>query len=737
MVAIRQSHTQLAGQDHKSFDPEQWFDVIQLSEDEREQIRPVLQWCLETAKDVPQLVEKGCEMVEILAELSMDPDSLITALIFPIFIEKLVKDELLEKRFGKDIFVLLTGVDKMDAITDIQSGSTNRSELHVDNIRRMLMAMVEDVRSIVIKLAERICNLRLVKNAAEEEKVLAAKETASVFAPLANRLGIGQLKWEMEDLSFRYLHPKDYKAIAGMLDNKRLEREQYMVDFVSDAQAKLAELEIEAEVDGRPKHIYSIYKKMDKKHYQFDQLYDIRAVRIIANKIQDCYGALGVIHTNWQHLSSEFSDYIATPKRNGYQSIHTVIFGPENKTIEVQIRTAQMHQDAELGVAAHWKYKAGALPSRSSGYDEKMDWLRKLLQWQEEVADNVDITEELKHQVIEDRVYVFTPKGDIFDLPVGSTPLDFAYYIHSMVGHRCIGAKVFGRIVPFTYELKTGDKVEILTSKQPNPSRDWLNPNLGFVKSPRARAKVHHWFKQLDKEKHGQSGKESLEAELAKLNLTLKDAEPAIERFNVHNMEDLLSAIGGGDVRINQVVNFVQGLFKKEEEPQIDPRLKQRAPSSQRKEANKTGQVLIQGVGNLMSHMAKCCQPVVGDLIYGYITKGRGIAIHREDCEQFKHLKEEAPARVIETEWEENYIGGYSLGIRVIGSDSRNLMKSVTSVLANAKITVLNMKSHQDNKRGLTLIDLDIEIFNMDDLTNILTKLAQVESVIEAKRLSN
>ncbi len=734
MVAIRQSHKQKSDETDTSLSPSQWLEL--LAPENQASLEPVLNWCVTIAQDRPELVQKGCEMVEILEELNMDSESLNTALLFPIFIEKLVKHEEIEKRFGKDILVLLIGVDKMDAITNIQEGSKNRSELHVDNIRRMLMAMVEDVRSIVIKLAERIVNLRVMKNAAEEDKVLVAKETAKVFAPLANRLGIGQLKWEMEDLSFRYLHPQTYKAIASQLEDKRLEREQYMIDFVESVEGLLKEQNICAEVDGRPKHIYSIWKKMSKKNYHFDQLYDIRAVRVITQTMEECYAALGVIHTHWQHLASEFSDYIATPKRNGYQSIHTVIFGPQGKTIEVQIRTEQMHQDAELGVAAHWKYKEGALPSRSSGYDEKMDWLRKLLQWQEEVADSVDITEELKHQVIEDRVYVFTPKGDIFDLPVGSTPLDFAYYIHSMVGHRCIGAKVFGRIVPFTYKLKTGDKVEILTAKEPNPSRDWLNPNMGFIKSPRARAKVLHYFKQLDREKHLDQGKQILDAELSRLAMTLKDAEPAIAKFNLNSFEELQVAIGSGDVRQTQLGNFLQSLLKKEtpSTEQIDPRLKQKTtPSST---ANK-GQVVIQGVGNLMSHMAKCCHPVAGDFIYGFITKGRGIAIHREDCEQFKRLREESPARVIDAEWEESYSGAYALGIRVIGQERANLLKDLTAVLANAKITMLHMNNHRDKKRQLAIFDMDIEIFNMDSLTAILQKLSQVEGVLDAKRLTN
>lgn len=733
MVATRQSHTLISQTECGDFDPYHWLTMMNLSQSENDTLLPVLDWCETINNEQPGLLKKGCEMVEILGELSMDVESLVAALVLPIFQEKIVITSQIEKQLGKPIVILLESVDKMDAITSIQNRSGQHSESQLDNIRRMLMTMVEDVRSIVIKLAERICNLRLVKHASEEDKVLVAIETSKVFAPLANRLGIGQLKWEMEDLSFRYLHPLDYKAIAKLLDDRRIEREQYMQNFVSVTQGLLQKHRIVAQVDGRPKHIYSIWKKMDKKNYQFDQLYDIRAVRVITNKLADCYAVLSIIHEHWQHLSSEFSDYIATPKRNGYQSIHTVIFGPEDKTIEVQIRTEQMHNDAELGVAAHWKYKDGALASRSSGYDEKMDWLRKLLQWQEEMAEQVDLTEELKHQVIEDRVYVFTPKGDIFDLPVGSTPLDFAYYIHTMVGHRCIGAKVFERIVPFTYELKTGDKVEILTANQPNPSRDWMNPNMGFLKTHRSRQKVNHWFRQIDRDKHIQSGKEVLEMELGKANLTVKDAEPAIEKFEKSTMDDVFAAIGNGELSVQQVRNFVLSLYKTEQESLIDPRIK---PSSGSSHSGRSGQVVIQGVGSLMSHMAKCCHPVVGDFISGYITKGRGIAIHREDCEQFKRLIDEMPARVIDVEWAQCYSGGYSVGIRVIGTLGDEMLKGVTATLTNNKIGVIRLRKQQDNKRQLMLLDLDIEIFSMNDLQRILLKLSEVEGVVEAKRAS-
>ncbi|MEC8138621.1 MAG: GTP diphosphokinase, partial [Pseudomonadota bacterium] len=501
----------------------------------------------------------------ILAELNLDADSLATAFLTPYFLAEKISIETVTEKLGNHVALLLTGVSQMATISTL--AHQGKGTVQIDNIRRMLLAMVEDVRAVVIKLAEQVCHLRDVKDASEEERVIAAKETRDIFAPLANRLGIGQLKWELEDLSFRYLHPDTYKNIAKQLDDKRLAREAYMENMVSLVKARLAEAGIEGEVYGRPKHIYSIYKKMAQKNYEFDQLFDIRAMRIVVERLQDCYAALGIVHTNWRHLNKEFDDYIATPKQNGYQSIHTVVFGPEGKTVEIQIRTSEMHQDAELGVAAHWMYKEGALPGRGSGYEQKISWLRKLLQWQEEVVDGSDLAEELKNQVVEDRVYVFTPKGDIFDLPLGATPLDFAYYIHSNVGHRCIGAKVFGKIVPFTHQLSTGDQVEILTQKQPNPSRDWLNPSLGYIKSSRARSKIHHWFKQLDRDKNLSAGKEILETELQKLDLSTKDLAPAIERFNLKGLDDLMVAVGAGDVRLNQLLNFISD--REHDEPQI------------------------------------------------------------------------------------------------------------------------------------------------------------------------
>ena len=716
MVATRQSHQQDETGDFASR-----LKLLALSAEKVELLNKAQALCL--ACDNTTRQSTAIEMVEILAELNLDADSLATAYLTPYFINNLVTLETVEEQLGSSIAVLLNGVAQMATISTL--AHQGKGTVQVDNIRRMLLAMVEDVRAVVIKLAEQVCHLRNVKNAAEEERVIAAKETADIFAPLANRLGIGQLKWELEDLSFRYLHPNIYKNIAKQLDDKRLAREAYMEDMVAQVKNRLSEAGIEAEVYGRPKHIYSIYKKMAQKNYEFDQLFDIRAMRIVVQRLQDCYGALGIVHTNWRHLHKEFDDYVATPKQNGYQSIHTVVFGPEGKTVEIQIRTSDMHQDAELGVAAHWMYKEGALPGRGSGYEQKISWLRKLLQWQEEVVDGSDLAQELKNQVVEDRVYVFTPRGDIFDLPLGATPLDFAYYIHSNVGHRCIGAKVFGKIVPFTHQLSTGDQVEILTQKQPNPSRDWLNPSLGYIKSSRARAKIHHWFKQLDRDKNLSAGKEILDNELQKLDLNYRDLAPAIKRFNFKELDDLMVAIGAGDIRLNQMLNFVT------DRPEEEPVIRFKTPT---KVTGDNNGIVVDGVGSLMSHVAKCCRPVPGDEIIGYITQGRGIGVHRDDCDSFNNLKTQHPERVISVSWSDDIHNSYALSIRIEASDRSGLIRDISVVLANEKVNVLNMNVNTVDDNQIAIFTMQIEVHDLSGTNRVLSKLHQIEGVHSAKR---
>ncbi len=716
MVATRQSH-----QHDKAGDFFSRVESLDLSQEKISLLNKAQQLCQTCNNSERQ--NTAIEMVEILVELNLDADSLATAYLTPYYLNDVVSIDAVEEHLGNHVAVLLTGVSQMATISTL--AHQGNGTVQIDNIRRMLLAMVEDVRAVVIKLAEQVCHLRNVKDAAEEERVVAAKETADIFAPLANRLGIGQLKWELEDLAFRYLHPDIYKNIAKQLDDKRLAREAYMADMVEQVKQRLHEAGIKAEVYGRPKHIYSIYKKMAKKNYEFDQLFDIRAMRIVVERLQDCYGALGIVHTNWRHLNKEFDDYVATPKQNGYQSIHTVVFGPEGKTVEIQIRTHDMHQDAELGVAAHWMYKEGALPGRGSGYEQKISWLRKLLQWQEEVVDGSDLAQELKNQVVEDRVYVFTPRGDIFDLPLGATPLDFAYYIHSNVGHRCIGAKIFGEIVPFTHQLSTGDQVEILTQKQPNPSRDWLNPSLGYIKSSRARAKIHHWFKQLDRDKNLSAGKEILDNELQKLELTYKDLDPAIKRFNFRELDDLMVAIGAGDIRLNQMLNFITD--RTEHEPVI------RFKSPSKVTGDKNG-IVVDGVGSLMSHVARCCRPVPGDEIIGYITQGRGIAVHREDCDSFSNLKNKHPERVISVSWSDDISSSYALTIRIEASDRSGLIRDISSALANEKVNVLNMNVNTVDSTQTAIFVMQIEVHDLQGTNKELSKLHQIEGVHSAKR---
>ncbi|MGC9421237.1 MULTISPECIES: GTP diphosphokinase [Vibrio] len=738
MVAVRSAHLN----PDEQFELEKWIAGLGQEAKTAAKLSEVYRQCEQLLEGHPQsslLLWRGREMIEILITLSMDRATLVAALLFPIAISGALDAEELEAGYGKETVKLIHGVEEMAAIGQLNvTLRGSEASAQVDNVRRMLLAMVDDFRCVVIKLAERICNLREVKDQPDEVRRAAAKECANIYAPLANRLGIGQLKWEIEDYAFRYQQPDTYKQIAKQLSERRIVREQYIRDFVDDLRQEMQASSINAEVSGRPKHIYSIWRKMQKKNLAFDELFDVRAVRIIADKLQDCYAALGIVHTKYKHLPNEFDDYVANPKPNGYQSIHTVILGPEGKTIEIQIRTKQMHEDSELGVAAHWKYKEGSSAGRS-GYDEKITWLRKLLDWQEEMSDSGEMLDELRSQVFDDRVYAFTPRGDVVDLPMGATPLDFAYHIHSEVGHRCIGAKVGGRIVPFTHKLHMGDQVEIITAKEPNPSRDWLNPSLGFVHSGRARAKINAWFRKQSREKNLEAGREILENELAKIGATLKDAELyALKRFNVNSADEMYVGVGSGDLRINQIVNHINALVNKptaEEEDKLalEKLVGETKPivgSQTHKDA-----VVVEGVDNLMTHLARCCQPIPGDDIRGYITQGRGISVHRSDCEQLEELSHHAPERIINTVWGRGFVGSYRLTLRVEAMERGGLLKDITTLLANEKIKVISMKSRSDYKRQLSIMDFELELNNIEVLQRISKRIEHIKDVMLVKRL--
>ena len=737
MVSVRDTHFYQSALK----DPKKWVTALGLSKQDQNNLLENHNKVSELCNSDQQLaaLQLGCEMVEILVTLNMDMDTLNAALIFPLLAQDVLESEKVEELWPKRIAKLAKGAMEMEGIRALQSrGGEKSAASQVDNLRHMLLAMVEDVRAVVIKLAERICYLRQVKIADEETKVQVAHEISTIYAPLANRLGIGQLKWELEDLSFRYLQADTYKSIAKQLDEKRIDRETYINHFVETIKSSLVEMNVEGTAYGRPKHIYSIYRKMQNKDLKFDELYDVRAVRVVVEKLQDCYAALGAIHTKWRHIPREFDDYIANPKPNGYQSIHTVVLGDSGKPVEVQIRTQQMHEDSELGVAAHWKYKEGAAGGKSaSNYEDKIAWLRKLLAWQEEMSDGDDLVEEVRSQVFDDRIYVFTPKGEVLDLPAGSTPLDFAYYIHSQIGHRCIGAKVANNIVPFTYKLKTGEQVEILTQKEPNPSRDWLNPQLGYLNAPRARHKVATWFRKQDRDKNIVAGRESLEVELVKINLKLTDITPAISRFNVSSADDIYAGVGNGDLRLNQLVHFLDGFFHQKTLEQQDAaallELQKRKVQVPPKNTGKD--IIIDGVGNLLHNIARCCQPVPGEEIAGYITQGRGISIHRKNCEQLLDLEEAHPERVTTANWGDSQSSAYTLSLRLIADDRSGLLKDITTELSNEKVNLLGVNTKTNTKTLTATIDIMLEVDNNKEINRLLNKLKQLKSVSDARRL--
>ena len=742
MVSVRKSHQMSV----TSF--EQWLVSLDISNSKCQSLESMWAKVRHLFDNQFECQTKALEMVEILAPLNLDRDSLCAAFLTPLLQYKCVDMIYIEENFDKQILMLCQGVEQMEVIKTLQHNPSkknlvsNVSANQVDNMRKMLLAMVDDVRAVVIKLAERLCNLRLVKNIDEETRVLTAKECANIYAPLANRLGIGQLKWELEDIAFRYLHPKIYKKIAQLLDETRLAREDYMIDFVGSLSGQLKSLKISGKVYGRPKHIYSIWKKMQQKSLDFEQLFDVRAVRIIVDELQDCYSALGIVHTSWQHLHNEFDDYVATPKPNGYQSIHTVVLGPEGKSVEIQIRTQQMHDDAEMGVAAHWRYKEGSTATKGSdkksGFDEKISWLKKILQWQEDVSESGDLIDELRSQVFEDRIYVFTPNGDVIDLPAGSTPLDFAYYIHSNVGHCCIGAKIFGKIVPFIYQLQTGDQVEVLTTKTPNPSRDWLNPSLNYLHTPRARAKVQHFFKLLDRDKHISQGKQLLENELSKIKLDKPDLGSTISRFNVKTVDDLYAAIGSGNARLQQVTNFLQQQSDKFKLPEeIDPQSLVKQASTQKFSSDSNG-ITVSGVGNLLTHIAKCCCPVPGDEIMGFITQGRGISVHRLDCEQLSNALIQQPEREVEVQWglkNDNNQQFYQVKVQVIAMDRQGLLRDVSTIISNERVSIVGVESYSDSSKQTMVMSITMETPNSDTLSKVIGKLLQLEDVGEVRRL--
>ncbi|MGK4359537.1 GTP diphosphokinase [Ectopseudomonas chengduensis] len=676
----------------------------------------------------------GLDIAEILADLKLDQDSLVAAVIYRGVREGKITLAAVHQRFGPVVAKLIEGVLRMAAISasiNPRESVVVGSQTQVENLRKMLVAMVDDVRVALIKLAERTCAIRAVKEADEEKRQRVAREVFDIYAPLAHRLGIGHIKWELEDLSFRYLEPEQYKQIAKLLHERRLDREQYINDAMAHLRQELEATGIKADISGRAKHIYSIWRKMQRKGLQFSQIYDVRAVRVLVPEVRDCYTTLGIVHTLWRHIPKEFDDYIANPKENGYRSLHTAVLGPEGKVLEVQIRTHAMHEEAELGVCAHWRYKGTDVKSGSNHYEEKISWLRQVIEWHEELGDIGGLAEQLRVDIEPDRVYVFTPDGHAIDLPKGATPLDFAYRVHTEIGHNCRGAKINGRIVPLTYSLQTGEQVEIITSKHGTPSRDWLNPNLGYVTTSRARAKIVHWFKLQDRDQNVAAGKQLLERELARLALVGADFDKLAEKANLKTAEDLFAALGAGDVRLAHAVNLAQQLLEPErgnEQLELIPR------KAQGFKPGKRGDIQIQGVGNLLTQMAGCCQPLPGDPIVGYITLGRGVTIHRQDCPTALQQTAREPERMIQVSWGPVPVQTYPVEIVIKAYDRSGLLRDVTQVLLNEKLNVLAVNTRSNKEDNTASMSITVEIPGLDALGRLLARIGQLPNIIEARR---
>jgi guanosine-3',5'-bis(diphosphate) 3'-pyrophosphohydrolase len=664
----------------------------------------------------------------VLAELELDIITIAASLLHDVVEDTQFTLADIEEDFGSEIARLVDGVTKLSRIE-----YKSKEEQQVENLRKMFFAMAKDIRVILIKLADRLHNMRTLKYLPGRKQKEIANETLEIYAPLAHRLGIFRIKWELEDTALRYLDPEKYYELVERVAKKRQERESYINNVIAALQVKLAELDIKAEIQGRPKHFYSIYHKMLKQNKSFNEIYDLTAVRVIVDSIKDCYGVLGVVHTLWKPVPGRFKDYIAMPKINMYQSLHTTVIGPQGEPLEIQIRTWDMHRTAEYGIAAHWRYKEGT--KTADEFDQKLVWLRQLLEWQHDLKDAREFMETLKIDLFSDEVFVFTPKGDVIDLPAGSCPIDFAYRIHTDVGHRCTGAKVNGQLVSLDYKLQNGDIVEVITSKVANgPSRDWLK----LVRTPQAKAKIRQWFKKERREESIARGKETLEKEIRKLEfephelLSGAPLQAVLERFGFNALDDLFAAVGYGGINSHQVVTRLQEEYRrvnpsyerKNDLPEIKPRLPKKHSSHG---------VRVKGVDDLLVRLSHCCNPVPGDQIVGYITRGRGVSIHRLNCPNVAFLSD--PERLIEVSWDETRPASFEADVELEAMDRPGLLGDVMSVLGDTR-TRINAVNARTTKNKVAIINLRLEIKDLDDLKAIINRLGGIRDVFSVERVT-
>ena len=679
-----------------------------------------------SVQDKTSTMPSGLDVALILSELGVDETTLVVALLGD---SRLQEDELKERMgeiFGEDITHMVKNVRWLHDF-QLDSHQSNAPE-QAERLRRMLLSMVEDVRVVLIKLAYRVQRLRQLATTSNEElRHNIARETLEIFAPLANRLGIGQLKWELEDLSFRYVEPMTYKRIAKLLEERREARQDYIQNVVSEIKSMLDATGMKAEVYGRPKHIYSIWKKMVAKQKDFSELFDVRAIRITVDTVAECYTALGLVHGKWHHVAREFDDYIANPKENGYRSLHTAVIGPDGRPVEIQIRTHEMHEFSEYGVAAHWRYKEGT--ASDAALEKGIISLRKLLDPNETKDD--ELIDSFHTALFPDRVFILTPKGKVIDLPQGSTPLDFAYIVHTEIGHRCRGAKVNGHIVQLTYELHNGERVEVLTSKTAAPSRDWMNPNLGYLKTNRARAKVRSWFKQQDYDQNLVDGRVVFDRETNRMGLHKADAQVIAKHFKLQAVEEMYAAIGRGDITSGQVANALHHAFAPKDEDTI-PLERKHGPSE--KIRAKGDEVRVRGVGNLLTSIANCCKPVPGDEIIGFITRGQGITIHRSDCANIINLEASKRDRLIEADWGGDLAKTYQVSIHVEAIDRQGLLRDVSKVLADEKVDVIGVNTLSNKDDQTADMTIMAEISDLQQLGRVMDKVGQLPNIVSVSR---
>jgi len=675
----------------------------------------------------PDVVARGCELAGVLDQLQADDELLLAGLLVPGFPALADQAERLAAGFGEPALRLVTELERV-ADSGIPAGWNPGAALkpaQAEGLRKLLLALASDVRLVLLRLAVQLVRLRHLKEATADEQQRAALETREIFAPLANRLGIWHIKWELEDLAFRFSQPADYKRIAGWLRSKRDERERYIEDVRRELARELDKVGVQAEITGRPKHIYSIWRKMQRKGLAFEQVMDVLAVRVQVETVAECYAALGLVHGLWPYIPGEFDDYIATPKENNYRSLHTAVVGPGRLPLEVQIRTREMHEHAELGVAAHWQYKEGR--KAEAGFQQKINWLRQLLEPSARSGTEPDLLDGLQAEIFEDRVYALSPRGEVVDLPRGATPLDFAYHVHTDLGHRCRGARVNGRMVPLDHELANGDSVEIITGKQPNPSRDWLVPALGYLASARNRAKVRSWFRKLDEGQNREQGREMLERELDRLGVRAPPLPEILDELGLPNLDALYIGLGEGELTVAQVAGAVHRRLK-EHEPSRPRAFKPGA-------ASQPGGMVVDGVGDLLSTVARCCRPVPPEAIAGYITLGRGVSIHRADCANLLRMRDQQPQRVLAVDWgRASPERTFPAALVIHAFDRKGLTRDVTSVLADEHINISAMNMTTNPAENTAQIDLTVTVHGLDELSRLLSRLASLPNVISARR---